>query len=308
MKTAGQFVAYLIIRTIHLPFYVLPYGWTLTLMRGFAMSLWPLGGRYHKIAYDNISHAYPEMSHADKLQLVKDCWKYLGNVAADALFIPRMSAKWLDKHVIMDPQTRALEQEILKSRQPTVVIGGHLGTFEVLAAYGGRAWEGHAIYKRIRNPFLDRWFKRIRETSGLTLLEMSDAPKAIKAIKKGYWTGFAADQNAGKDGVFVDFLNRPASTYMGPVLLAYITGARVLFVAPVHIPGNKIKVEFTDMGVIQKTDAPRKEVIHEWTQKWTKVLEGYIARYPEQYFWVHRRWKYTPEMAAHDEATGRRKI
>lgn len=156
-------------------------------------------------------------------------------------------------------------------------------------------FKGGGIYKAIRNPFVDKWIKRIRENNGIELVEMKESAKVVKMLKSGYWVGFGTDQNAGKVGIFVDFLNRPASTFQGAALMAYLTGAKMLLYSVVCGEQGKIQVRVRDIGVIdKKAFSNREEAVRAYTEKWTKILEEEVKLYPEQYFWVHRRWRTKP--------------
>ncbi|MBE8355764.1 lysophospholipid acyltransferase family protein, partial [Leptospira interrogans serovar Pomona] len=112
-----------------------------------------------------------------------------------------------------------------------------------------------------------------------------------KMLKQGYWVGFGSDQNAGKVGTFVNFFNRPASTYQGPALMAYLTGAKMLLYSVLCGENGKVIVRVKDLGCVDKKAFPDRETaVRHYTEVWTRALEEGVKLYPEQYFWVHRRW------------------
>ena len=124
---------------------------------------------------------------------------------------------------------------------------------------------------------------------------MEDSPQVVKMLKNGYWVGFGSDQNAGKAGIFVDFLNRKASTFQGPALMAYLTGSKMLVYSTLSGENGKVIIRVNDLGIINKKDYPdRDTAIRAYTEKWTKTLESEVRQFPDQYFWVHRRWRTKP--------------
>ena len=295
MKTIGHFLSFLFAWTLYLPFRILPYRACQAFGVGFLRLLYPIARGHRAIALENIAHAFPAMSHAQHQELVRKHFRHLGLILADSLYIPRMDRKWLEENVVYEKGARENEQDALARGVPTIILTGHLGAWEVLGAICGQVYHGGTLYKKMRNPFLDRWFGRIRGASGLRLFPIEETTAAIKELKRGMWMGFVADQNAGRAGVFVDFLNRPASTYQGPVAMSCVTGARICVYACVHGPDRKIHLSLTDLGVIDPRSGRREELIRKYTQLWSDILAEKVREYPEQYFWVHRRWKTRPE-------------
>lgn len=280
---------------LYLPFKFLPYRVCLWYGILLSRSLYPLAIKHRKIAYDNISYAFPELSDKQKKDLVKKHFTHLGVLLAGSLYAPRMDKKWMEKYLQYSPEMLKIEQDVIKEGVGVVLISGHLGTWELLVQFMGIRMKGAGIYKKIRNPYIDRWLKKLRENNGILLVSMEESGAVIKLLKQGYWVGFGSDQNAGKSGIFVNFLNRPASTFQGPVLMAYLTGSRLLLYSVVSAEKGKVNVRIKDLGYVDKKLLPSKEdVIRYYTQVWTKALEDEVKLFPEQYFWVHRRWRTKP--------------
>ena len=171
----------------------------------------------------------------------------------------------------------------------------HLGTWELLVQFMGLRMKGAGIYKKIRNPYVDKWVKSLREKNGILLVTTEESSRVMKLLKDGYWIGFGSDQNAGKAGIFVNFFNRPASTYQGPALMAYLTGAKLLLYSVVCGEDGKVIVRVQNMGVIDKKKFPNRDAaVRHYTELWTRLLEEDIKLFPDQYFWVHRRWRTKP--------------
>ena len=259
------------------------------------MLLYPIAKKHRKIAYENISYAFPELSEEDKLILLKKSFLHLGTLLAGSLWAPRLTRKWMDEHFVYDDNSLKIEKHTIEEGIGVVLISGHLGTWEILVQSMGARMKGAGIYKKIRNPYIDKWLRNLRENNGIKLVPMEDSVQVVKMLKNGYWVGFGSDQNAGKAGIFVDFLNRKASTFQGPALMAYLTGSKMLVYSALSGENGKVIIRVNDLGIINKKEFPdRDSAIRAYTEKWTNALENEVRQFPEQYFWVHRRWRTKP--------------
>ncbi len=295
MKIIFQFIAFLFVYSFYFPFKILPYKSCLSYGVLILKLLFPLAKKHRKIAYENISYAFPELSEKEKLVLVKKHFLHLGKLMAGTLYAPRINKKWMDEFLVYDEESLKLEQDSKKENVGVVLISGHLGTWEILVQFMGIRMKGAGIYKKIRNVFVNDWIKKMRGTNGIVLVSTEETAKSMKLLKENYFLGFGADQNAGKAGIFVDFLNRKASTYQGPALMAYLTNSKILFYSAICSEEGKILIRIKNLGFINKKEfASREEAVRVYTEKWAKVLEEEIKLFPEQYFWVHRRWRTKP--------------
>lgn len=295
MKKIGYFISFLFAYFLYLPFKFLPYKVCLAYGVGITRVLFPLARKHRRIAYDNISYAFPNLNEKEKLSLVKRHFDHLGRLLAGTLYASRLNQDWMDKYLSYEPEFLKIEQDTNKEGIGVVLVSGHLGTWEILVQFMGLRMKGAGIYKKIRNPFVDKWVKSLRENNGILLVTTDESSRVMKLLKDGYWIGFGSDQNAGKAGIFVNFFNRPASTYQGPALMAYLTGAKLLLYSVVCGEDGKVIVRVKDMGVIDKKKFPSRDVaVRHYTEMWTRLLEEEVKLFPEQYFWVHRRWRTKP--------------
>jgi KDO2-lipid IV(A) lauroyltransferase len=295
MKNIGYIISFCIAYLFYFPFKILPYRVCLVYAKGIVLLLYPLARKHRKIALENIRYAFPEKSEKEAKELLFKHFLHLGNLLAGSLYASRMNQAWIDKYLIYDEKSLQIEESVKKEGVGVVLITGHLGTWEFLVQFMGIRMKGAGIYKKIRNPYIDRWLKKLRENNGILLITTDETSAAIKLLKKGYWIGFGTDQNAGSAGIFINFLNRPASTYAGAVLMAYLTNSRLLYYSVVCGDKGKVLVRVRDLGFVDKKKFPDKDdVIRYYTHEWTKVLEEEIKLFPEQYFWVHRRWRTKP--------------
>lgn len=295
MKKIGYFISFLFAYFLYLPFKFLPYKVCLAYGVGITRVLFPLARKHRRIACDNISYAFPNLNEKEKLSLVKRHFDHLGRLLAGTLYASRLNQEWMDKYLSYEPEFLKIERDTNKEGIGVVLVSGHLGTWEILVQFMGLRMKGAGIYKKIRNPFVDKWVKSLRENNGILLVTTDESSRVMKLLKDGYWIGFGSDQNAGKAGIFVNFFNRPASTYQGPALMAYLTGAKLLLYSVVCGEDGKVIVRVKDMGVIDKKKFPSRDMaVRHYTEMWTRLLEEEVKLFPEQYFWVHRRWRTKP--------------
>ncbi|MBU44045.1 MAG: lauroyl acyltransferase [Spirochaetaceae bacterium] len=294
----GDFLIYLLILGFSVPFRILPYRWCLGYGKFLAGLLYPISGKQRRIAADNIRQSFPDKDEAWVKDTTRKNWFHLGHLIADSFYGPRMNQKFYDKYLVYEGDSRDQEAKALERGNGIICNCGHLGTWELLVQYTGRILKGGGIYKKLSNPFVDRWYKKVRESSGIELFEVEESQKAIRYLRKGGRVGFVSDQNAGQSGIFVDFFGRPASTFRGPALMAGLTGSNIVMYSAIHKKGGKVHVKIEDLGTVDfKGFQDRESAIRHYTEKWVKALESQIRSCPEQYFWVHRRWKTKPPEA-----------
>lgn len=296
MKYIGYFSSFIIVYLFYFPFKILPYRWCLSYGMFLTNLIYQFDKKHRKVAAENIRFAFPNYSEIQILDLVKAHYRHLGILLAHTLWAPRMTRAWLDEYLVVDENSLKIEEETKKQGVGVILISGHFGTWEILVQFLGIRMKGGGIYKKVRNPFVDSLLKRMRTKNGVVLVPVQESTQVIKLLKQGYWIGFGADQNAGKAGIFVPFMNRQASTFVGPALMAYLTGAKMLYYSVLAGENGKVIVRVKDLGFVDKKLYPNKEdVIRHYTELWTKTLEEEVKLFPEQYFWVHRRWRTQPQ-------------
>ena len=129
----------------------------------------------------------------------------------------------------------------------------------------------------------------------MKIIDMSVAPRAVlRSLRAGRVTALLADQNAGENGVFVSFFGEPASTARGPALFALRTGAPVMLGTCVRVPGRSQRYHVVLRRIEVRTSGDLDRDLLQLTQDHTEALEEAIRRAPDQYFWLHKRWKTAP--------------
>lgn len=293
----GHFLSYIFLRSILLPFSFLPYRACIFLGSALILLFYPFARRHRKIAYKNLSHAFPELGPNELRSLVFRHFRFLGVILGCFFYEQRKPRVWTEKYISYDKASELLEKELHEKSTGVVIVSGHIGNWESMAIYMPlRLPKVGTLFKPARNQYVGNWVDSRRKNAGTVATIPIDRPtEALRKLKGGYWLAFFADQNAGKSGIFVPFLNRPASTHQGPAVMAYTAKVPLVFYTTIYKGRGKFEVSCEDLGVPYLLAGETKEdMILRTTKLWTEVLEEKIKKNPEQYFWVHRRWKTQP--------------
>lgn len=185
--------------------------------------------------------------------------------------------------------------EALKQGKGVVLISGHLANFEwmpnILPFLGIKLT---AIVKPIRNKLINDFMLKTRARYGTKIVYPRDAMKeGLKALKRKEGLGLIADQDARKNGIFVEFLGQPSKTAVGPAVFALRTGAPMVLISCERVAYAKMRYTFEAVKMdMEKDDS--EDSVKNLTQLHASALEKWIYKNPEQWFWVHKRWKSTP--------------
>jgi len=178
---------------------------------------------------------------------------------------------------------------------PSIFVTGHVGNWELLGL--GLRHMGvplHAVARIVDNPRIDRWTVERRNYFGIRMVARDDLAAMHRVMRAAGALGFIADQNAGDRGAFVPFFGRLASAHRGPGALAIYYDAPVICGYARHLgPGLECKMECTD--VIRPKDYRRHpDPIYYVAARIQRAIENIVRRWPQQYLWIHRRWKSRP--------------
>ncbi len=195
--------------------------------------------------------------------------------------------------------TEYLEQ-MMADGNGCVMVTGHYGNWEMFgSALAAHGYKTTYIVKRQHNPYSNRMQEELRRRGGINTVEegpfMSRA--VLRALRSRHIVGVLPDQDARRHGVFVNFLGRPASTFKGPAFFAYRANVPLFagFIRRLE-DGNHVATLLAPIH--PDPSRPQEEEIERLTQAYSDQMSEWIRRYPENYFWVHRRWKTKPPRPA----------
>ena len=183
--------------------------------------------------------------------------------------------------------------EVLAKGKGALVMAGHFGNWELLMAYvRSRGYKGAVIGRRIYFHKYDEFITNLRVKTGDRVIYRDESPKKIlRVLRDGEIIGILADQDIDSlEGVFVDFLGRPAFTSVAPVKLSIASGAAIIPCFIIRKKNGEHKLIF-EKPIYTSKDRSSDEEIKKYTQAWTNVLEKYVREYPDHWVWIHKRWK-----------------
>ena len=254
---------------------------------GVALS-WILPRR-NRLVVANLERAFPEKTPDEVRRVARGVWKNVGRTAAEFLRAPLVRKDQIGfKGVDVLEAARAEGKGV-------VLATMHFGNWEWAAiATGMVCRDATAIARPIKNPFVNRWVLKKRSVSGVGIIYHRQAVRAsLKTMKANGVVAILMDQNLYQGGVFVDFFGRPAATTTLPALIHVRTGAPVVLAYLEHTPAGPV---MAFEGPIRATEGETQDDrIARLTQDLTTRIEEVIRRRPEQWFWVHDRWKRSAE-------------
>ena len=277
-------------------FRCIPLRWRINLFAGLFIAFYHLSPRRRLIALYNLKNAFPEKSMTDIIRIAKGVYRNMAVVAAEFFDIP-----WLTRERIRERvEVEGLEycEEALKKKRGLLMVGAHFGNWELQAiAFSLLFRPVLFLYRPLDNLFLDRLVTAVRSSSGNTpLIKNKAMRKMLRTLKANGIIGLLIDQNWSRyEGVFVDFFGQPACTSDGVARLALHTEAPVIPAFMVRQESGKYRLVIGEAVELVNTGEQDKDVLIN-TQKFTKIIENMIRKYPDQWFWVHQRWKTQPYM------------
>lgn len=250
--------------------------------------------RHRTVTLDNLERAFgTDWSPGQRERVAKQVFKNIAAILFEVAWSCRFNkADFLSHFTIKGlDHVRAAHGK----GRGVIVVTCHMGNFEMLIpAIDETGYKGYAVYRPLDFQPLERLIRLIRQRFGVTMMPMRGASKKIEALlSEGGVMGTLFDQNVDwYKGVFVDFFGRPACTNNGLAKLALKTRSPVLPMYTVR-KNRRFLIEFLPEIPLSVTGDPIKD-IETNTQNFTAAVETMVRKYPDQYFWVHNRWKTKP--------------
>lgn len=280
---------------------ILPLPLSIRAAHGIGRACGRIVPKWRTVAESNLGRALPALSPRERSQVVRGVFRNLGRVAFALAKLPAWSPAKVARHV----QFVGLEhyREGVARGRGVMLLTAHLGNWE-LGALAHGAVEGplHVVVRPIDNGLVDGIVERLRQAHGNRVIRKRNAVREVlRVLRENGTVGILADQNAVlEEAVFVEFFGMQAAANKGFAQLALRSGAAVIPAVAWWDQGSmRHVVEYGPRIELVETDNPSLDV-QKNTQLFQAALEERVRRHPDQWLWVHRRWKTKPP----DEAAG----
>lgn len=246
-----------------------------------------------KIIVENLSFAFPQQTPLQQRQLIRELWEHLFLLVAEVALAPRKinETNWWHYVRITNP---AKMRAILHQPRPAILVTGHVGNFEI-GGYilGLLGYPTYSVAREINNRYVHDFIKSFREVTGQYLISKKEGyEEIIEVLKQNEMVAFLADHSPGAKGCRVDFLGRKARAYKAMALLSLEYDAPIFVAAATRLPDSILQFDLNLLGVFDPRNRPESiQSITEITQWFTAEIEQSIRNHPNQYWWIHRRWK-----------------
>lgn len=251
----------------------------------------PLGIRRH-VVERQLRAALPNLGDAEIERVARAAYGHLGRTSIETAILPSYSAAEI---VDLFESVRGwdLVEERIARGKGLILVTGHLGNWELGGAYiAARGLPIDAVARHMANPLFDRYLTSTRQRIGMTVVHDEDAVRRVpRSLRAGRAVAFLVDQGAvGLASTWVPFFGRYAKTPRGPAVFALRLGTPIVFGVALRQPSGRYQLSFEPVEVTDTGD--READVDHIVADYTRVLETWVRRAPEQYLWHHRRWKH----------------
>ncbi len=284
-------VIYLCFRVLSFFVFILPLRWGLKIGQIFGGSVFCLFKKARSKTLDNLDASFANSKSKEKKEVIaKGVFENLGKNLIEIISLSKFNSKNIDAYI----KCKGLEviTKFIEQGKGGIVLSGHFGNWELMAHYFGiKGYSVNVIARRVRMEQFENFLAKVRKCHRVKILYRdASAKETVALLKKNEFVGVMPDQDMDSvSGVFVDFFGRKAFTPNGPAILNLLTGVPI-------IPCFMVRKDFGHEIEISKpielsATGDRHRDILENTQRYTKVIEDQIRKYPSQWVWFHDRWK-----------------
>ena len=296
ISLAKDWLIYVVVRLLICIVQAMPIEICARLSRPLAYLLGDVLKIRQKTVRDNLAQALPELSEANRQRIARGMWEHLLLLICEIAHLPRKvhETNWREHIHLGDIREQV---SALLSPRPCVILSGHFGNFEAGGYMTGMfGFRTHTIARPLDNPFLDRWLNKFRELNGQTIMSRRGAAShASILLQNGGNLVLLGDQFGGHKGCWIEFFGRPASYHKAIAVFCVTSGAPMVVSYARRRGQQPLQIELEVEGVYDPLESNHAlGGVREVTQWYNDLLEQMIRRQPDQYWWLHRRWKGDP--------------
>ena len=247
------------------------------------------------ITLDNLKQALPATTEKERRRIAHGMWKHLFLMLFEVAHARRHIHRTNWRHFITADNRKRIVSLLLDDR-PTVLVSGHFGNFEIAGHLAGLlGFPTYTIARALDNPYLNTYLASFRAANGQYIVDKEGAAYDVDTVlKNGGTLALLGDQHAGPKGIWVDFMNRPASCHKAIALFSLGKQAPMMVVAAIR-NDDMLNFSLLTTPPFDPTDTsdiiPTVRGVTTW---YNNALEDMIRKHPDQYWWLHRRWKGKP--------------
>lgn len=273
---------------------VLPMSAVMTAGAMLGRAFYTVDRGHRRLAIENLRAAFPLRNEQECDRITRQMFEHFGRLLMALLKFSTLTPEQMLSHVEFDGEERVRAAH--GRGRGVLLFTGHFGFWEINALVHGLEIAPIAVLARpLDNPLLHALLERVRCSTGNSVIYRRGAiRRVLRALGANQAVAVLIDQHMhSADAVYVDFFNRPAATTSALAALALKTGAPVVPVFALPLPGGRFRMVYEH--AVELPDGQDDETaIRELTQRCTDVLEMYVRRYPELWLWMHRRWRDVP--------------
>ena len=241
---------------------------------------------------ENLSFSFPDYSKEKINDIAFRCYRSFSITLIELLAVPWLNRKRMEE--MIDCSNPDLITRSYNENKGVILLSAHFGNWEYIALSVSLQINipFSVVVKPQRNPYVTQWLEKARTKwinkiipSGLSVRQV------YKELLDKKIVAMVADQRGPREGIKLDFMGRPAMFFSGPAMLSLKTGAPLLFGIPVRQPDYSYKAEMFEVSRENLPESEEEKII-ELTRRQKEYLEKFIREYPDQWFWMHKRWKY----------------
>lgn len=292
-----DFLAYVALRLIVGVVQLLTVEQSYRVARLVGRFMYRIDKKHRNVGMENLKFAFGDRySAAERDRIVRGVFEHFAMMIVEIMHIPRKlhPTTWRDRITLVG-QKAVLDR--LVGGGPLILLSGHYGNWEMAGyLFGVFGFPPNSVARALDNPYVDEFLRRFRERTGQKMIpKVGGYDEMLEVLRDGGILSFLADQDAGPRGLYVDFFGRPASTHKAIALLAIEHQAPVVVGYARRIgPGFRYEVG-CDAIIEPEEFTGTADDVRLLTQRYTTALEEIVRRAPEQYLWLHRRWKHQPK-------------
>ncbi|MFC1657942.1 ELM1/GtrOC1 family putative glycosyltransferase [Candidatus Omnitrophota bacterium] len=303
----SEYALYISFRLLSAFFQALPLRFSLFIGRALGMlGLW-FDLKHRRIAYRNLCIAFSAQYSIPELKaILKRNYQNLGMNMVEALRIPLMDDAYIKRYIRMTGEENL--ENALKNKKGAIVLGAHFGSWEICFAIAGMLKYPFCVFaeEQSKNPLLDELLNRMRQSKGVEVLKVSGKIRqVVGSLKKNKFVGMVADHGARK-GIFVDFFGRKTRAPSTAARIALRLGVPILIAYIRRVKGPEHELVIMPPLEIKRSGNFKQDMIAT-VEAINRLTEDYITKYPEQYFWFYKRFKYSAQrniLFLHDGKAG----